>query len=385
MSESAQSPVQDKPVAGTPQAPTVPDSSTPWNGMKENLGLLVSITFLVLFPFLVAIFTNQSIQVVLSNGSGTSKFLQGLAIEIFILAVYALSYDLILGITGLLSFGHAMFFAVGAYLTGIMLKSFGWSFLPTVGLVIFAGILQALLFGIVLPRVKGITFALVTLGLASVFYIVIQSQELGKYTGADVGLQGVISPEFLNSSSNRLTFYYVALIFMFAVYFFYRRFVNSPTGRVCIALRENEDRARMLGYNTFYFKLIALTISSVTAALAGVLHTLHQPVVTPNIASLAFTVTALLIILIGGIGTLSGAIIGAVVFRLLEYGLTRIPFLAGSSSIVTGAIYVLIVLFVPYGIVGTWHSRTFRSRQGRQHLQKVLVGREAEDQVSVEE
>lgn len=334
--------------------------------IRKNLPMLVSLAVLAAMPFAVALFTGQSMSSLLENQASTSRFIQGLAIEIFLLAVYALSYDLILGITGLLSFGHAMFFAVGAYLLGILLKSFGWSLFPALAMVILAGIIQALLFGIVLPRVQGITFALVTLGIASVFYIIIQSTELGPYTGADVGLQGIPLPDILNTSTERLRFYFVALIFMFGVYLLYRRFVDSPTGRVCIALRENEDRAKMLGYNTFTFKLAALILASVTAALAGALYALHQPIVSPNIASLSFTVTALLAILIGGIGTLSGAIIGAAAYRLLDYGLSSQ--LGGNSSFVTGAIYVAIVLFVPYGIVGTWKLRSFQIRQGWERL-----------------
>jgi branched-chain amino acid transport system permease protein len=338
--------------------------------VKNNIGLLVSFVVLSMFPVFVAILDGQSLSSLLANEAGTSKFVQGLSVEIFILAVYAMSYDLILGITGLLSFGHAMFFAVGAYLTGVMLKSFGWSLWATLALVFLAGIVQALLFGIVLPRVKGITFALVTLGMASVFYIVIQSRELGEYTGADVGLQGVISPDFLNPATQRLRLYFVALVFMFLVYLLYRRFINSPTGRVCIAIRENEGRAQMLGYNTFYFKLTALTISSVTAALAGVLHTIYQPIVSPYIASLGNTVAALLIILVGGVGTLSGAILGAIVYRLLQFGMVR--FLGENASFINGAIYVAIVLFLPYGIVGTWKLKANKLQVSRQRLVKYL-------------
>lgn len=347
-----------------------PSARRRWNHLaKSNLGLLAVTLILVGLPFLIALLSGQSISSLVANEASTSKFVQGLAIEIFILAVYGLSYDLILGITGLLSFGHAMFFAVGAYLTGVLLKSFHWSFFPMLGAIVLAGIVQAFLFGIVLPRVKGITFALVTLGMASVFYIVIQSRELGDYTGADVGLQGITPPDFLQSG---LVFYFLTLGFMLLVYLLYRRFVNSPTGHVCVALRDNEERTRMLGYNTFYFKLVALLISSVTAALAGSLYALHQPIITPNIASLAFTVTALLIILIGGIGTLSGALIGAAVYRLLEYGLAR--YFPGLSAFITGAIYIAIVLFVPYGIVGTWKARLFQVQAGRRRLQNLLTG-----------
>ena len=339
--------------------------------LRRNLTGVTLLVAMAALPFLVALLDGQSLTSLLANKASASKFVQGLAIEIFILAAYALSYDLILGVTGLLSFGHAMFFAVGAYLTGIMLKSFHWSFGATLGLVIVAAVMQALLFAVVLPRVKGITFALVTLGMASVFYIVIQSQELIQYTGADVGLQGVVPPPFLNSANNRLTFYFIALVYLVLVYLFYRRFVNSPTGRVCVALRENEERTRMLGYNTFYFKLITLIISSLTAALAGCLYTLHQPIVTPSIASLQYTVTALLSILIGGLGTLSGAIIGAGVYRLLDYGLSR--YLGGNSTFIIGVIYIAFVLFVPYGIVGTWQQKSFQLQKGRERLRRLLT------------
>jgi branched-chain amino acid transport system permease protein len=343
---------------------------TEW--LWRNIAALAVVAFLVALPFILAVLDGQSISSLLSNESGASKFWQGVTIEIFILAVYAISYDLLLGITGIVSFGHAMFFAVGAYLTGIALKSLGWSIWATLVAVVVAGILQALLFAIVLPRVKGITFALVTLGIASVFSIVIQSRELGELTGADVGLQGVVPPEFLNPSAQRLRFYFIALAFTIIVYLIYRRFVDSPTGRVCVATRENEDRARMLGFNTFWFKLVALIVSSITAALAGTMHTLHQPIVSPNVAGLGFTIVAFLIILIGGIGTLSGALIGAAVYRLLEYFLH--DRFGETASFLLGVIFVLLVLFVPYGIVGTWRLRRLQWRQGWQRLISTLTG-----------
>ena len=263
-----------------------------------------------------------------------------------------------------------MFFATGAYLTGILLKSFEMPLGQALLWVVAAALLNAVLFGLVLPRVKGITFALVTLGIASVFHIVIMSRELGEYTGADVGLQGVTTPAFINPATERLRFYFLAMALMFVFFLLFKRFVSSPTGRVCVAIRENENRARMLGYNTFYFKLAALMLSSLTAALAGTLHVLYQPIVSPNTAGLAFTVTALLIILIGGVGTLNGALIGAAVYRLLDFGLRR--YLGESSSFINGAIYVMIVLFLPYGIVGTWKLKSPQIKQGRERILKFL-------------
>lgn len=323
---------------------------------------LITLTAVILLPFVVGLLEGQPPTAVLANRAGVSKFVQGLAIEVFIFALYALSYDLIFGITGLLSFGHAMFFAVGAYLTGALIKSFGLPLWQTLIWVALASVLQALLFGIVLPRVKGITFALVTLGMASVFHLMIMSRELGEFTGADVGLQGMIKPDFLNPATERLRLYYVALALLVTMYYLFKRFVDSPTGRVCVAIRENEGRALMLGYNTFRFKLAALLLSSFSAALAGALYALYQPIISPHIASLGFTVTALLIILIGGVGTLQGALVGALVYRLLDFGLRR--YMGESASFVNGLIYVLIVIFLPYGIVGTWRMKSFQLRQG---------------------
>jgi len=340
--------------------------------IRDNLALILIVVLLAALPFILAVLNGQSFASLLANESGNPKFIEGLMIEIFILAVFAISYDVILDITGLLSLGHAMFFAFGAYLTGIMLKSFGWSLLPTLGLVVVASVLQALLFSIVLPRVKGITFALVTLGMASVFEILIKSRELAEHTGADVGLQGIPRPSFLNPS-NRLQFYFVALAFTILVYLFYRRFVNSPTGRVCIALRENEDRSKMLGFNVFYFKLTALMVSAVTAGLAGALHALYKPIVSPEIASAFFTVDGLLMLLIGGMGTLSGAMVGAGTFRLSEFYLDK--WFGESASYVLGAVYVGLVLFLPYGIVGTWRLRTPQIKQGRDRLLKLFSGK----------
>ncbi len=333
---------------------------------RQHQASLIVLLVLVLFPFVVGAFEGASPAAVWLNQSGTSKFLQGLAIEVFILALYALSFDLIFGFTGLLSFGHSMFFAVGAYTTGIALKSFGLNLWQTLALVLLAALIQALLFGIVLPRVKGITFALVTLGMASVFHIIILSTEFGAYTGADVGLQGVVVPDFISPATQRLRLYFITLAVLILFYLLYKRFVNSPTGRVCTAIRENEGRAKMLGYNTFTFKLAALLLSSITAAFAGTLHTIYQPIVSPNTAGLGFTVTALLIVLIGGVGTLSGALIGALVYRLLDFGLRR--YLGESATFISGAVYVAFVLFVPYGIIGTWRLKSFQWRQGWQRL-----------------
>lgn len=347
---------------------TMPTTPSSW--IKNNRWLLTLMAFMVILPFLLALIDGKPLGSVLANETGNARFMQGLMIEIFVLAIFAISYDLVLGVTGLLSFGHAMFFAVGAYTTGIMLKSFQWGIPATLGAVIVAGVVNALLFGLVLPRVKGITFALVTLGLAAVFEIIVKSTELQAYTGADVGLQGVIIPAWISTSTERFRLYLIALFATFFVYLLYRRFVDSPTGRVCIAIRENENRALMLGYNTFYFKLVALIVAAITAGFAGFLHTIHQPIVSPTVAGLGYTVAALLMILMGGIGTLSGAIVGAAVFRLLSFYLDR--WFGEYASFLLGLVYVGLVMFVPFGIVGTWQAKQFQIQRGRERLFKLL-------------
>jgi branched-chain amino acid transport system permease protein len=341
------------------------------NFFRENRGIFIFLLVMIALPFVVGLIEGSSPAMVWQNEGSISKFMEGLGIEIFILALFALSYDLLFGVTGLLSFGHSMFFATAAYATGIAIKNFSLPFWAILLVVIATAILQALLFSLVLSRGKGVTFTLVSLGLASMFHIIVMSSELVALTGADVGLQGVVVPAIINPANQRLRFYTLAVLLLVGVYIFYRRFVNSPSGRVCVAIRENEGRAKMLGYNTTIFKIIVLVISSLTASLAGFLHTLYQPIVSPNVSGLGYTVTGLLIVLIGGVGTLNGAIIGAFVLRLLDYFLRR--FIGEAASFITGAIYVVFVLFIPYGIVGTWRLKRFNFKEGWQRLRQMVI------------
>jgi branched-chain amino acid transport system permease protein len=131
----------------------------------------------------------------------------------------------------------------------------------------------------------------------------------------------------------------------------------------------------MLGFNTFYFKLAALIVSGITAALGGALHTLYNPIVSPTIASLGYTVAALLIILIGGVGTLSGALVGAAVYRLMQFYLDR--FFGEASGFLLGFVYVALVLFLPYGIVGTWRAKNLEWRAAwRERFNRFSTGKE---------
>jgi branched-chain amino acid transport system permease protein len=328
-----------------------------WTGLLVLLGLIA-------FPFALALLSGQPVS------EGTPKFWQGMLIQVFILAVYAMSYDLLMGYTGILSFGHSMFFGAGAYAAGILLKEAGWGLGAVVLAVIGVALVQSLLVGVVSLRVSGVYLAMATLAFSQMFYILIQATDLRAITGAEDGLHGIPVPAWLDPTAHRLTFYFVALGFCLLMYLIARRVVDSPPGRVMVAIRENEPRARMIGYNTFVYKLLAVTIAGVMAALAGLMNALWNGNATPDVFSVEMTISALLMTIIGGTGTLIGPMLGAAVFQLLGYWLNST--FGPRWPLLIGTIYVLLVLFLPYGIVGTWQLRKNDLRAGWERLLRPL-------------
>lgn len=325
---------------------------------------------LVIFPFAMAALTGQPID------QGAPKFWQGMLAQVFILAVYAMSYDLLMGYTGILSFGHAMFFGAGAYVTGILLVHARWELGLVVLMVIVVALVQSLVIGVLSLRVSGVYFAMVTLAFAQMFFILAEATDFRHWTGAEDGLHGIPAPAWLSPTNQRLTFYFVTLGFCVLMYLVARRIVNSPTGRVMVAIRENEARARTLGYNTFVYKLIAMIISGVMAALAGSLFALWSLNANSAMLGVNTTINALLMTIIGGVGTLIGPMIGAGVLQLLGYWLNDI--FGPRWPLIFGVVYILIVLFFPYGLVGTWRMRNTTWRAAwAQRLQRVMRGSDA--------
>ena len=304
---------------------------------------------LVIFPYVIAMLTGQPVD------SGVPKFWQGMLIQVFILAVFAMSYDILMGYTGILSFGHALFFGTGAYTIGILLKHAGWDLGSAFVAVIAIAIVQSLIVGLLSLRVSGVYFAMVTLAFAQMFFLLAEATDFRQWTGAEDGLQSIPVPTWISPTTERLRFYYLALVFAIAMYLIARQIVNSPTGRVMMAIRDNEVRAKVLGYNTLIFKLIAITVSGVMAALAGALNALWNLNANPAVLSVATTINALLMTIIGGVGSLIGPMLGAGVIQLLGYWLN--VFFGPSWPLLFGIVYILIVLFLPYGIVGTWRLR----------------------------
>lgn len=322
---------------------------------RKNIGLIVLLLILLAFPFALAFFTGQPID------KGTPRFWQGLMIQVYILAVFALSYDLLMGYLGILSFGQALFFGTGAYVLAILMKHAGAPLGIALLAVVLITALQALFIGLLSLRVRGVYFTMLTLAFATVGFILVEATDFRRWTGAEDGLHGIELPAFLNPTLNRLSFYYIALTFAVVMYLVARRIVDSPSGRVWQAIRENEPRAISIGYNTLWFKVQGVVISGIIAGLAGAMMAMWESSATPQMMDSGMTISALLMTIIGGVGTLIGPMLGAAVLELLGYVLNTT--LGSIWQLAIGILYVLLVMFLPYGIVGTWRHRGTDWRQ----------------------
>ena len=279
-------------------------------------------------------------------------------------ALFASAFNLLLGFAGLLSFGHAAFFGGAAYVCAWLVKEAGWS--PELGLVagtLVGGGLGAI-FGWVAIRRAGIYFAMITLALAQlVFFLALQLP----FTGGEDGLQGVPRGKLfglVDLSDNTAMYYFVFAVF-FAGFALIYRTVHSPFGQVLKAIRENEPRAISLGYDTHRFKLLAFVLSAALAGLAGALKTLVLGFATLSDVHWTASGQVILMTVVGGLGTLSGPLIGSAVVVLLEnkigeFGnllaaLTSVEWfktLGESVTMVTGLIFVICVLAFRRGIMG---------------------------------
>lgn len=319
--------------------------------IRKNLGYLLLLAALVILPFALMLITGDPIN------KGLPLFVQGLMIQVFILAVFALSYDILMGHTGILSFGHALFFGTGAYTLGILVKYGQWSVPAAIVAVIVIAAIESFVIGVLSLRVHGVYFAMVTLAFATVAFILVEATDFKKWTGAEDGLHGIPVPDILNPAIHRTEFYFMALAFAVGMYLLVRLFVDSPSGRVWAAIRENEARATSIGYNTLMFKVQATIIAGIIGALAGALNALWNLSATPQTMGVDTTINALLMAIIGGSGTIIGPMLGAGVLQLLGYVLNL--WLGSAWQLVFGLIYILLVLFIPYGIIGTWRVKQY--------------------------
>ena len=264
-------------------------------------------------------------------------------------ALFACAFNLLLGFTGLLSFGHAAFFASAAYVAGYSMRE--WGVTPEVGIIggtLFAAVL-GWLFGSLAIRRAGIYFAMITLALAQMVYFLLLQM---KFLGGEDGLQGVPRGRLLgviDLSDNMALYYFVFAIFLAGFFLIYRT-IHSPFGQVLKSIRENEPRAVSLGYDVARYKLLAFVLSSAIAGLAGATKTLVFQLASLTDAHWHTSGEVVLMTLLGGLGTVFGPVVGAFVIVGLQ---NQLADKVGSwVQVIMGVIFIICVLAFRRGIVG---------------------------------
>ena len=314
--------------------------------MNKNRSMFIYgivILFLLMIPF---VYDSRTLLILLT--------------QVFIFAIFAMSYDLLLGYIGIVSFGHAMFFGIGAYTIGIFMKRFE----PTMSYLFIALLVTILLtaiisffIGLLTLRLKSHFYAMLTLAFSGLFLVLAEKWRTMTY-GNDGFTFRV--PDFLK---DRTEFYLICLVLMVLVFLVLRRFIHSPPGRVILAIRENEQRTESLGYNVLHYKIIASVVSGVIAGISGMLYSISLRFVNTSVFSMDITLDALLMTIIGGVGTLVGAIIGSGLIEFAHHWLTEMAkthWIFERWIIFFGIIYILAVMFFPQGIVGTLKGLRWR-------------------------
>ena len=269
-----------------------------------------------------------------------------LATEMLIFAIFAVGYDIIFGYTGLLSFGHAIFFGIGAYGTGIVLVRIIPSLFVALVIAVGVSLLVSFIIAFLSIRIRGIYFVMITLAFCQMFYFI--AFKWKGLTGGDNGFHGVPRTSLgpINLNSEIIFYFFILAIFCLSVLLAFR-IVRSPFGRVLRALKENEDRAKSVGYNTKRFKTIAFMISAFFASLAGGLYAVHSNFVPLDTLSINTSGDVVIMALLGGIGTLYGPILGAMLIVYLKNLLSN---WIGNWNLILGAIFIVSVLTMRQGI-----------------------------------
>ncbi|HET9665084.1 MAG TPA: branched-chain amino acid ABC transporter permease, partial [Burkholderiales bacterium] len=289
-----------------------------------------------------------------------------------IFAILAMSVDLLLGYTGLPSLGQAAYLGIGAYLTAILATQFqfglDWTFWVVVMLGMLMGAATAAFFGLFAIRATGVYFLMITLALGMCVWGL--AYRWNSVTGGDNGIVLPPRPEFGIDLADDLTYFYLVFAFFVAALIALSALVRSPFGRSLVGIRENELRMRILGYNTWLHKYVAFVIAGAFGGIAGVLWAHSSGLVSPEDVILATSVDALLMVVLGGPGTLVGGAIGAaLVVFLREYLSTLVPW----WQYVLGGVYVLTILYLPGGLMGlAERMRGWRTRTGKPGEAKEL-------------
>jgi len=322
------------PMTPSPSASIRPSLMTPRNVVVA--GLLI---FLALVPVYVAL--------------GGNPFLLTLFTRIIILAMAATSLNLILGYGGMVSFGHAVYIGVGGYAVGILAEEGLSSGLLQWPVAIAASALLALIVGLLSLRTRGVYFIMLTLGFAQVVYYV--AVGLDRY-GGDDGLTIYNRSEFggLVDLSNKTTFYYVCLAFLIATIYLVWRLVNSRFGLVIQGSRSNDRRMAAIGFPTLRYRLVCFVISGALCGLAGALLANHTEFVSPAMMYSTRSGELIVMVVLGGLASPFGPLLGAVALLVLEEALSLIT---EYWQIILGPLFLLVVLFARGGINGVLEGK----------------------------
>lgn len=277
--------------------------------------------------------------------------------RIMVLASYAVGYNILFGYTGLLSLGHALFFAAGMYGMGLTIQHLGFSPIPALLSGIAAGLVVSTGLGLLALRTVGVAFMIVTLMFAQAGYLTILY--FGTYTRGDEGFviqtaQRILMGIDLSDPTNR---YFAAYVLFSVCLIFSLWLVRHPFGKTLVAIRENEERVRMLGYNTFARKLAAMVISGTISAAAGASYGLLFGYVGASFATVQYSIFPLLWVLLGGAGTVLGPFIGTLfMFYLIDLSSD----ITTAYMLIAGVVLVLLTLFAPQGLMGELRARLWR-------------------------
>ncbi len=300
---------------------------------------------------------------------GTDFYLQTVT-RMMILAIFAMSLDLLQGVTGLVSLGHAAYFGLAAYaLAFLMPANEAVSLWLTLPLAVLASALAALVIGFFVVRTHGIYFIMVTMAFAQmVFYLFFDNKMLGGSDGLYVNFKPTVTllGFSLFDLDNKTTFYYFTLGALLLVYAFLRRLLWSPFGRALAGIRINEQRMRAMGYATFGYKLSAFTLAGALAGLAGYLWGAQTGFVNPELMGFHMSAHAVLMVILGGMGNFAGAIVGAFSFEYVLELFKDLPKIGSVNlgkhwQLWIGLFIVLVVVVAPRGLLGL----TQRFSQGR--------------------
>ena len=277
------------------------------------------------------------------------EYLQTVMTKFLIYALFAVSYDLIFGYTGLMSLGHAAFFGIGGYAVGLLSLHFdNHSFWLGLLLGIVGSMLAAALFGFISLRVSGVYFLLITFALGQLLYTLAWNVKWLNSDGMQ-GIAGIPEPDMgFPVTWNLATYYYLVLAIFAICYFFLYRLVNSPFGHVLVGIREGEARMSALGYNVYAYKYAAYIISGAFAGIAGVLFAYHNSMIAPIHFDVSNSFLPMAMAIIGSSGVLFGPVLGAAIVIFAEF-FSSLAF-PERWPLVLGGIFVLCILFARQGV-----------------------------------